>query len=61
MTYMDPPTETAVRVRNVPIKVHCDFKIACTRRRVSMNTALIELMKLYAKTGGKCLDDTPAR
>lgn len=59
MTWIDPPESYRLTVRDIPPRVFSDFKQTCTRRRLPVNTAIIGLMELCARTNGRCLEDHP--
>lgn len=42
-----------MRIKNIPVEIHREFKIACTRREIGMNDRVIELMRKDAVDKGK--------
>ncbi len=59
MTYRDPPTSYKLTVRDIPPRFFSDFQEMCKKRNLTINEAIIKLVDLYAKTGGKCLEERP--
>lgn len=57
MTYRDPPASYKLTVRDIPPRVFSDFQEIRKKRGLPVNAAIIKLMELYAKTGGKCVDE----
>lgn len=44
--------EKAISIKDIPDKVHHNFKLACMKNRVEMKAAIIDYMKAYGDKWG---------